>query len=115
MCAAFFVNFLHYYILYFCGYASCNKKIVDFIVLAVLLHGLSTRAGKIQAHAFIICVHSSSFNTHSFSLTLNDPKRISLYSSLEATGTTHHTLYLMMAYCSIIASLVYAKTVDRSS
>jgi hypothetical protein len=42
-------------------------------LLAVLLYVLSTRVGKIHAHASLIHVHSSGFLMHSFLLTLNDP------------------------------------------
>jgi len=47
-------------------YDSSEKNIVDFNLLAVLLYILSTRVGKICAHAFLIHVHSHTFNMRSF-------------------------------------------------
>jgi hypothetical protein len=39
---------------YFWGRASCNKTIVDFNLLAVLLYILSTRVGEIRAHVVLV-------------------------------------------------------------
>jgi hypothetical protein len=74
--AMFFVNFQHYYTLCFHSCASCNKKIVSFNPLAILLYLFSTRLGEIRDYVFLIHVHNNSFIKHSFSLTINDHKHI---------------------------------------
>jgi hypothetical protein len=60
----FSVNFWCYYMLCFHGCVSCNKKVVDFKLLAVLLYSFSTTVGKIHAQTFLIHVQSSSFITY---------------------------------------------------
>jgi hypothetical protein len=46
----FFINFQHYCMLCFQGCASCNKKIVDYNLLSVLLYLLSTSRRNTCAH-----------------------------------------------------------------
>jgi hypothetical protein len=53
-----FVNFRLYYVICFCGRASCNKKIFDFNLLTVVLSILSARVGEVHAHTFLIHIHS---------------------------------------------------------
>jgi hypothetical protein len=71
-----YINFHLFYMLCFRGLASCSKKVVDCKLLAVLLYIFSIRVGEIHAHTFLIHVHSTFFIMRSFSLTLNDCKRI---------------------------------------
>jgi hypothetical protein len=60
----------------FHGRAFCNKIIVDFHLLGVLLYMFSTREGKLHTHALLTHVHSSFSITSSFSLTMTNRKRI---------------------------------------
>jgi hypothetical protein len=88
----FFVNFLHYYPLCFRACASWSNTIIDFDPLAVLLYLLSTRVGEICSRTSLIYEHSSYFIARSFSLTVNDHKRIPfLFTSRDKGHSTPHT------------------------
>jgi hypothetical protein len=102
----FLINFQHYFMLRFCGGASCNKIIVDFNLLAVLLYILSTRVRKICAHVFLVHVYSGSCITRSFSLTVNDHKRIHFVLIFGDNG--HNTPHTMPSG-SLLSSLGYVK------
>jgi hypothetical protein len=90
----------------FHGHASCNKKIVDFELLHVLLYTFSTRVDEIYAHVFLIHVQSTSFIMHSLSLTMYDRKRIPVmhmfgdngYNTSSCWYDLCHTLCLLVAY-----------------
>jgi hypothetical protein len=129
--AMFFVNFWHCYLLCFCGRISCNKKIVNFRLLAVLLYIFSARVDEIPAHTFLIHVHNSSFIMHSFSLTVNDRKCIPIVLIFGDSGhstPTPSALWWPTVACWLclgtlssqvkvthLPLLGYAKTVGRSS
>jgi hypothetical protein len=66
---------------------SCDKKIVNFHLLAVLLYILSTIVGKIHVQAFLIHVHSSSFITRSFT----DHEQSQTYSLCTQFGDEYNT------------------------
>jgi hypothetical protein len=116
--AMFFVNFHHYYMLCLCDHVSCNKKIINFKLLAVLLKIFYTRVGKICAHTFLIHVHSSSFITHSFLLTMNNCKHISFLLIFGDNGhntPSHYAFWWTTAvYWLSLTSHGYAKFVGRS-
>jgi hypothetical protein len=101
----------------FCSRVSCNKKIVDFNVLAVLLYILSTRVGDIHAHMFLIPVHSSFFIIHNFSLTMKDHKRVLFVVMFGDNGyKAQHTMPSGdLLQLTALASLGYGKPVGRSS
>jgi hypothetical protein len=96
----FFVNFQHYYTLYFRACASWSNKTVGFDLLAVLLHLSSTRVGEICARTSLIYLHSSCFIARSFSLNVNDRKRIPFLFTSCYNGHTYQTPRLLPAYCS---------------
>jgi hypothetical protein len=130
--AMFFINFQHYYMLYFCSPASCNKIIVGFSLLHVLLYILSTRLSEIHAHVLLMHVHSSSFITCSFLLTVNDCERIPFLLMFRDNG--HNTPYTVPSggllwltgftwllqghrqkLCTSVCSLGYGEMVGRLS
>jgi hypothetical protein len=76
----FSVNFWYYYMLCFHGCVSCNKKVVNFKLLAVLLYSLSTTVGKIHAQTFLIHTYITS---HSLWMVAN---AFPFYSFLETMG-----------------------------
>jgi hypothetical protein len=97
----FFVNFLHYYTLCFRACSSWSNKAVDFDLLAVLLYLLSTRVGEMRARTSLIYVHSCSFIARSFSLNVNDRKRIPFLFTSRDNGHRQQTPRFLAVYCSL--------------
>jgi hypothetical protein len=74
-----------------CGCESATRKYVTFNFLAVFFFFLLfTTVGKICVHEFLIHVHSSSFITRSFSLTVNNRRCI---PSILMSGDEYNTSY----------------------
>jgi hypothetical protein len=95
----------------FHSHVSCNKKIVNFNLLAVLHYILPTIVSKIHAHVFLIYVHSSSFITCNFSLTVYNFKRIPF---VLVFGDDRHNTPHVVTNGSLLASLGYTKYVGGS-
>jgi hypothetical protein len=68
-----------------------------------------------QFSCYLIYVHSSSFMALSFSLTVNDHKRITFLFTSRDNGHRHQTPRLLTAYCSLMALFGFPAAADRSS
>jgi hypothetical protein len=71
--------------------------------------------GEICAHTSLIYVHIRSFIARSFSLNVNDRKRIPFLFTSRDNGRRHQTPRLLAAYCRLMALFGYPETAGRSS
>jgi fatty-acid desaturase len=100
-----------YCMLCFHGYLLCNKIIVNFNFMALLLYILSTRVSEIHSHTFLIHAYSSHFIMRSFSLTVNNNKCILFVLIF---GDDRHNTPHIVPSCSLLALFGCAKFIGRS-